>query len=71
MPTSLSAGVWVMSSPINLMEPVLERSRPETVLSVVDLPAPLAPIRATISPSLTLKEMSLMAWIAPYQTLML
>ena len=45
--------------------------RSKTVLSVVDLPAPFAPIKATISPSLTVKEMSLMAWMAPYQTLML
>ncbi len=48
----------------------MERSRPETVWSVVVLPAPLAPISVTISPWLTWKEMSLMAWMAPYQTLM-
>ncbi len=33
----------------------MERSRPETVLSVVDLPAPFAPIRATISPLMDLE----------------
>ena len=55
----------MMSSPMNSMVPVLERKRPERVFSVVDLPAPFAPIKATISPSDTLKETSLMAWIAP------
>ncbi len=39
-------------------------SRPEMVFSVVDLPAPLAPIRVTISPSFTVKETPLTAWIA-------
>ena len=32
---------------------------------VVDFPAPLAPMSVTISPSSTLKEISVMAWIAP------
>ena len=66
-----SAGMCMRSSPMNVIEPVRERRRPERVLSVVDLPAPFAPIRATISPSFTSKEMPLIAWIAPYQTLML
>ena len=55
----------MMSSPMNSIEPVVDRSRPETVFSVVDLPAPLAPISATTSPSATSKETSLIAWIAP------
>ena len=38
---------------------------PETVFSVVVLPAPLAPIRVTISPSSTVKEMSRMASMRP------
>ena len=38
------------------MEPVLERSRPETVLSVVDLPAPFAPIRVNPSETAELME---------------
>ena len=54
-----------MFSPKNSMLPVLERNSPETVWSVVVLPAPLAPISVTISPSLTSKETPLMAWIAP------
>ena len=40
----------VMSSSSKRMCPVRVRSRPEMVLSVVDFPAPLAPIRVTISP---------------------
>ena len=56
---------------MKVMEPVRERRRPESVFKVVDLPAPFAPIRATISPSFTSNEMFLMAWIAPYHTLML
>ena len=47
------------------MEPVLLCSRPEMVFSVVDLPAPLAPISVTVSPSFTSKEMPLMAWMLP------
>ena len=38
--------------------PLIERS-------VVDLPAPFAPIRVTTSPSYTLSEIPLSAWIAP------
>ena len=45
--------------------PVRGASRPEMVLRVVDLPAPLAPIRVTISPSSTSKLMPCRAWIAP------
>ena len=66
-----SAGMCMMSESMNLMEPERERSRPERVLSVVDFPAPFAPMRATISPSFTSKETFLMAWMAPYHTLML
>ena len=47
------------------MDPVREWSRPEMVCRVVDLPAPLAPMRVTISPAFTSKETSLMAWMAP------
>ena len=35
------------------------------VFKVVDLPAPLAPMRATISPTSTLMEMPLSASTAP------
>ena len=37
----------------------------EIVFRVVDLPAPLAPIRVTISPSFTSNETSLTAWMLP------
>jgi hypothetical protein len=39
---------------------------PEMVLRVEVLPAPLAPIKATISPDFTSKETSFKALIAPY-----
>ena len=39
--------------------------RPATVLSVVDLPAPLAPMSVTISPYLMSKEMPRTALMAP------
>ena len=45
--------------------PVLGASWPEMVLSVVDLPAPFAPMSVTISPSLTSSEMPLSASILP------
>ena len=63
--TSLWAGTPVMLSPWKVMEPVRAWSRPEMVCKVVVLPAPLAPIRVTISPSSTWKETSLTAWMAP------
>ena len=63
--TTLWLGTWFKGSPMNSIWPVLLWSRPEMVFRVVDLPAPLAPIRVTISPSLTSKEMPLMAWMLP------
>ena len=54
-----------MGLPMKVMEPVREWSRPETVWRVVVLPAPLAPMRVTISPSSTWKDTSLTAWMAP------
>ena len=38
---------------------------PQIVLSVVVLPAPLAPIRVTISPRWTSRSIPRRAWIAP------
>ena len=43
------------------MEPVWLCKRPEMVFKMVDLPAPLAPMSVTTSPSSTWKEMSLTA----------
>ena len=54
-----------MLSPQNSMPPVLERISPEIVCSVVDLPAPFAPMSVTISPSSTWKDMPFIACIAP------
>ena len=63
--TILWAGTFARSSPIKVTEPVLLWSRPEMVFRVVDLPAPLAPMRVTVSPWCTSKETPLMAWMLP------
>ena len=42
-----------MSVPAKVMVPLRARGLPKMVIISVDLPAPLAPISATISPSLT------------------
>ena len=47
------------------MRPVRGGTMPEIERSVVDLPAPLAPMRVTISPSRTLIEMPFSASIEP------
>ena len=54
-----------MSSPLNMILPRLGRLIPWIERSVVDLPAPLAPISVTISPSFTVSEIPLMASIVP------
>ena len=61
MDTTLLAGTPAMFFPLNSTWPLRGLSSPATVFSVVDLPAPFAPISVTISPSLTSKEMPLMA----------
>ena len=45
--------------------PEAARTRPEMVRSVVDLPAPLAPISVTIFPSGTSRLMPRSAWMPP------
>ncbi len=50
---------------VEVIVPLRGRIRPEIVLSVVDLPAPLAPRSVTISPSPTTIDTPLSAWIAP------
>ncbi len=52
-------------SPSNQISPRRGRSRPEIVLSVVDLPAPFAPMRVTISPASTDSVRPLRAWMLP------
>ena len=59
------AGTRVMSSPSKTILPELAGVRPEIERSVVDLPAPLEPIRVTTSPSSTVSETPLSASIAP------
>ena len=55
-PTISCAGSRVMSSPSNTTCPELAGVRPEIERSVVDLPAPLEPIRVTTSPSLDVER---------------
>ena len=52
----MSADVLVMSSSLNVTVPAVGRTRPQMPLSNVDLPAPLVPRSATISPSTTSKS---------------
>ena len=63
--TSSCGGTWLMSAPSSSTEPWRGWSRPLIVRSVVVLPAPLAPIRVTISPRRTSAVMPRSAWIAP------
>ena len=51
--------------PAKAIVPCRGFSRPTIVFSVVDLPAPFAPISVTISPSNTSSVIPLIAWIAP------
>ena len=55
------------SWPMKVTCPRLRASIPIKALSVVDLPAPLRPIRATTSPRRTCKSTSYKIWAAPYQ----
>src|SRR5579859_3967962 len=50
------------------MRPWRGRTSPATVLTSVDLPAPLAPTRVTISPGCTRSDTPLSAWTWPYET---
>ena len=54
---TISCGGWpTMSLPLNRIVPRLGRLMPWIERSVVDLPAPFAPIRVTISPSFTVER---------------
>ena len=66
--TILCAGSPAMGSPKNEMEPDAGRSNPEIVRSVVVLPAPLPPMRVTIAPFGTSREIPERALMAPYET---
>ena len=50
-----------MFLPSNATVPLFGAISPEIVRSVVDFPAPFAPMRVTISPSLTSRESPLSA----------
>ena len=66
---TISCGeAFVMSWPSKIIDPAPAFSRPEMVRSVVDFPAPLAPMRVTISPSSTSIEMPFKARTEPYDT---
>ncbi len=54
-----------ISSSARRIEPVRGGVRPETERRVVDLPAPLEPIRVTHSPSSTFSETPFSAWMLP------
>ncbi len=54
-----------MSRPSNHTLPVATGRTPEMAFMVVVLPAPLAPMRVTISPSSTSTDNPLMAWMRP------
>src|SRR3954466_5125504 len=60
------AGSRVTSTPSKRILPFLESIDPATPRRVVLLPAPLAPIRLTISPSATSKDRSRTAGTSPY-----
>ena len=55
-----------MEIPSTKISPLLKLSAPTMALIVVDLPAPLCPINAQISPLLTLNEISSTAVKSPY-----
>ena len=63
--TRWCAGTPLMSLPSNTMRPELSGTTPEIVLSVVVLPAPLAPIRVTTSPCATVHDTPLSASTLP------
>jgi hypothetical protein len=60
-----AAGIAPISRPSNLIDPSRGGVSPEIERSVVDLPAPLAPISVTISPSLTSSVIPFSASIEP------
>ncbi len=58
-------GNWVMSRPAKVMWPSRARGLPKIVIISVDLPAPFAPMSATISPSPTSTSTPLSAVMWP------
>jgi hypothetical protein len=54
-----------MGFPLYQISPLSMGITQQVVISVVDLPAPLAPMMATISPGYTLRETPLRALMEP------
>ena len=63
--TSWWAGTPARSRSWKRMRPLVRGRRPEMVFRVVVLPAPLPPMRVTISPASTCSEMPLSASTLP------
>src|SRR5215211_5224751 len=61
----------VRSLPLKRIFPEATGRRPEMARMVVVLPAPLAPMSATTSPSSTCRVMPCRAWMRPYASVML
>ena len=55
-----------MSIPLIVMEPLVGRITPVIALIVVDLPAPLWPIKPVIAPSFAVNEISFTTVLSPY-----
>ena len=65
METILCPGIFEISHPSKMISPAAGLNIPVIVCNVVVFPAPFAPISAMTSPSLTSKEIPLIAWITP------
>src|SRR5215510_6308772 len=66
--TILSSAIPLSARPSNRTSPLVGFKMPEMVRNRVDLPAPLAPMSATTSPSLTSRLTPRNARMAPYPT---
>src|SRR5690606_8689773 len=68
----ICAIVWVgrpvIGLPSNVMRPPRGRTSPDTAFSVVVLPTPFPPSRATISPCSTFRLRSVSTFARPYDT---
>ena len=67
MPSRMMSWVFspVISASSKTMAPARARGLPQTVISSVDLPAPLAPISETIAPRGTSMLTPRSAWMLP------
>src|SRR3954452_19018066 len=59
-------GIFVMSAPSNVIRPERAGSMPNTVLNMVDLPAPFGPITVVIAPRATVQLVPCSIVILPY-----